>query len=116
MTCASEELLAQMVQRLVDALHPLEIWLFGSQVSGKAHKHSDIDLMVVVRDDAPDSTELAKRAYPFLPDRPCGVDLIFVRRRDMTQWSNVKFSLPYEATHKGRLIYAARSESRATVA
>jgi hypothetical protein len=28
-------------------------------------------------------------------------------RADMDKWASVKFSLPYEATHKGKQIYAA---------
>src|ERR1019366_5211621 len=104
-----EELLQQIVQRLVAALNPLEIHLFGSHATGKTHKHSDIDLLVVMQDECTeDNIKLAKRGYPALRGLCAPVELHFWNKREMHKWASVKFSLPYEATRKGRLIYAAR--------
>jgi uncharacterized protein len=111
-----DELLQQIVQRLVAALHPLEIYLFGSQASGKAHKHSDVDLMVVVADDAPDTFELAQLGYPALAGLLVPAELHFVRNQDLAKWTPVKFSLPHEAARKGRLIYAAGPADHSAVA
>jgi HEPN domain-containing protein len=43
--------LDRAVRRLVDELHPLAVYLFGSRARGDAHQDSDYDLMVVVPDD-----------------------------------------------------------------
>lgn len=111
-----DELLQQIVQRLVEALHPLEIYLFGSHASGKTHAHSDIDLLIVMPDDVANLHYLSGRAYSSLPDRPTPVDLILMRRSDVQKWGPVKFSLAYEATRKGKLLYGAAASTRATVA
>jgi predicted nucleotidyltransferase len=116
MHAVTDELLTQMVDRLVEALHPVQIYLFGSQASGKTHKHSDVDLMVVVADDAPDSFELARLGYPALANLRVPVELHFVRKSDLAKWTPVRFSLPYEATRKGKLIYAAGPASHPAVA
>ncbi len=50
----NDQLLREIVDRLVEVLEPREIYLFGSQASGKTHKHSDLALFVVVDDEAGD--------------------------------------------------------------
>jgi uncharacterized protein len=40
------------VKRIVDELHPLEIWLFGSRAKGTAGAESDWDLLAVLPDSA----------------------------------------------------------------
>jgi hypothetical protein len=72
--------------------------------------------MVVVADDAPDSFALAELGYPALAGLLVPVELHFIRKQELTKWSPVKFSLPYEATKKGRLIYAARPAGHPAVA
>jgi len=101
------EPLNEIVRRLVEALRPLEIYLFGSHARGTPHRHSDLDLMVVVSDDAGDQHDLTGRAYLALVGLRTPVDVVVQHDRDMNKWGSVKFSLPYEATRKGRRIYAA---------
>jgi predicted nucleotidyltransferase len=101
------DLLSDIVRRLVETLQPLEIYLFGSYAHGTAHRHSDLDLMVVVPDDAGDYHDLAGRAYLALAGLRIQVDIVVQHRQDVRRWAPVKFSLPYEATQKGKLIYAA---------
>ena len=103
----TEPLLTEIIDRLVEALHPQEIYVFGSQATGKTHEHSDLDLFIVVDDDAGDLHELAGRGYIALPATPLSVDLVLYRRRSVQKWAPVKFSLPYEVQKKGKLIYAA---------
>jgi uncharacterized protein len=100
-------LLDEIVRRLVQALRPDEIYLFGSRANGTPHRHSDLDLLVVVPDDAGDRHELAARGYFALCDVRIPIDLVLQYRADMNKWASVKFSLPYEATHKGKQLYAA---------
>ncbi|UJS16587.1 MAG: nucleotidyltransferase domain-containing protein [Candidatus Jettenia sp.] len=46
----NDDLLKQLVERL-KPLNPERVILFGSYTSGRPHVYSDIDLMVVLRDD-----------------------------------------------------------------
>ncbi len=102
-----DQILREIVDRLVQVLHPQKIYLFGSRASGKTHQRSDVDMLLVVDDDAGDLHELAGRAYSAVADITVPKDLVFYRLGDMEKWAPVKFSLPYEVTHKGRLVYAA---------
>jgi len=99
--------LDEIVNRLVETLHPLEIYLFGSHARGTPHRHSDLDFLVVVPDDAGHRHDLAGRGYIALYGLSVQVDLVVQYRREMDRWAPVKFSLPYEATKKGKLVYAA---------
>lgn len=103
----SPQLLDEIVRRLVEALQPEEIYLFGSHASGTPHRHSDLDLLVVVPDDAGDRHQLAARGYLALYGIRTPVDLVVQCRADIGKWASVKPSLPYEATQKGKRIYAA---------
>ena len=44
----TEELLASITARIVDAFHPHKVILFGSYAYGTPHIYSDIDLMVIM--------------------------------------------------------------------
>jgi len=44
----TEEAFEQLVQRIVDAVHPLRIILFGSAARGETGPDSDVDVMVVM--------------------------------------------------------------------
>ncbi len=103
----NDQLLQEIVDCLVEVLEPREIYIFGSQASGKTHKHSDLDLFVVVDDEAGDLHELAGRGYLALPATGIAVDLVLYRRQSVEKWTPVKFSLPYEVRKKGKRIYAA---------
>ena len=103
----SRGLLDEIVRRLVEALRPEEIYVFGSHAHGTPHRHSDLDFSVVVPDDAGDRHELTARGYLALYGVRVPIDLVVQYRADMDKWAPVRFSLPYEATHKGQQVYAA---------
>jgi predicted nucleotidyltransferase len=48
-----EPMLREIVRRIVDAYHPLRIYIFGSKARGDSGADSDYDLLVVVKDEAP---------------------------------------------------------------
>jgi predicted nucleotidyltransferase len=102
-------LLDDVVRRLVDTIQPRAIYLFGSHApshAGRPHKHSDLDLLIVVDDDG-DLHELFARATAAMRDIVVPMDLVIWHRREVEKWQPVRFSLPYEATHKGVRLYAA---------
>ena len=56
-----EELLKEVVRRIVSAVDPEKIILFGSHAYGKAKKGSDLDLLVIVKES---SLPRYKRSVP----------------------------------------------------
>src|SRR5262245_25502053 len=51
---SAEDVPAPLLARIIEALCPEQIWLFGSRARGQARPMSDWDLLVVVSDDASD--------------------------------------------------------------
>jgi predicted nucleotidyltransferase len=96
-----------MVDRLVDALHPERIYLFGSRARGDAGPDSDYDLLAVV----PES-DLAPHRRDVLAFRAlCGVgaakDVVVYTRAEFESRSRVASSLPATVLREGQLVYAA---------
>jgi predicted nucleotidyltransferase len=100
-------MLEEIVKRLVDVLHPLEIYLFGSHARGTPHRHSDLDVLVVVPDGAGDRHELASRGDAALWGLPVPVDIIVFQRSEMERWAPVRHSLPGTVSRQGKRLYVA---------
>jgi len=100
-------MLDEIVGRLVETLHPLEIYLFGSHAHGTPHRHSDLDFLVVVPDDAGDRHELAGQGYIAMAGLSVPIDIVVFHRREIERWRSVQFSLPHTALETGKLLYAA---------
>ena len=62
-TAVTDEKIEELVRRIVDAVHPLRIILFGSAARGEMGPHSDIDVMVVM----PEGTERRDTAGFIIP-------------------------------------------------
>jgi predicted nucleotidyltransferase len=72
-----QDIVKEMVARIVAEFHPRRVYLFGSCAWGTPSADSDIDLMVIM-DDAPESpTRMARRAYRKLRPRTVPVDILF---------------------------------------
>jgi hypothetical protein len=102
-----DPVLCAMVDRLVDALHPERIYLFGSRARGDARPDSDYDLLAVV----PES-DLAPHRRDVLAFRAlCGVgaakDVVVYTRAEFESRRRVVSSLPATVLREGRLVYAA---------
>jgi predicted nucleotidyltransferase len=58
-----QELLEETVRRIVTALQPKAIYLYGSHAYGQPHKDSDVDIFVVVDDSELPPHRRAVAAY-----------------------------------------------------
>lgn len=106
----------EIVRRLVDALHPLKIYLFGSHAYGTPRRDSDVDLMVVMHDFTIPYRELAFRGRRSLRGMGIPVELHVCTQAEMEKWSKVPCNTIHTVAQKGRLIYAAPDGSREGVA
>lgn len=75
MTCVTPEVIADVTQRIVNAIGPQRIILFGSQARGDAVYGSDLDLLVI-QDSPYSDREIRRRIEQLLSDRRFGIDLI----------------------------------------
>jgi predicted nucleotidyltransferase len=104
---------ADLLQSVVAYFHPRQVILFGSHVRGEAGPDSDIDLVVVLDDDAPRehfsgaAVQEARKGYK----RSC--DIVLWRRSDFHRRAGIIGSLPYTVLQEGRVIYGEDLEPSA---
>lgn len=77
---ALEGPLAEVVRRLVEALQPERIYLFGSQARGDATEDSDFDLLVIVERRQDQPVRMEQQAYRALRGLPGAVDVVVMTR------------------------------------
>jgi hypothetical protein len=80
-----EEALTAVVDRLVDALHPLRIYLFGSRARGNAAANSDFDLAVILDDGEQSCDTDYSSAYEPLLGLGIGCDVIPCRWSELQE-------------------------------
>jgi predicted nucleotidyltransferase len=82
------------------------VYLFGSAVTGKSHKESDMDLAVY-----PDTPGLRKQKLAILTELArfgfCNVDLVFMDENDIV--------LQYEAVRQNILVYQTSGFDRGSI-
>ena len=99
--------LVEAVRRLVEALRPERIYLFGSQARGEATGGSDFDLLVVVPSSDEPPHRRAQRAYHVLWGVGVPLDVLVLTRGEFARQAPVVASLPATVVREGRLLYAA---------
>ena len=100
--------LDEAVRRLVEALRPERIYLFGSQARGEATTDSDYDLLVVVPHSDEPAHRRAQHAYHALWGIGIPLDVLVLTRGECERQAAVIASLPATVIREGRLLYAAR--------
>lgn len=103
----SAEVLDEIVKQLTDALHPVVIYLFGSQVHGDADQDSDVDLLAVVQDTNRSTREIAIEGREGLWDLNVPVDLVVCTESEFRKWRDVKNNVINEASCFGRIVYGS---------
>jgi predicted nucleotidyltransferase len=105
MATARLEAVEEAVQVLVRVLHPEQVYLVGSTARGEDRAGSDIDLVVVLPDDAPRQHLLLYGVYEALLDLGVPVDVVPFRRGTFERQQHSLMTLPYLALKEGRLLY-----------
>ena len=98
--------LEQVVDRIVNAVHPLRIIVFGSAARGELASGSDLDLMVVVPDGS-HRRHTAQQLYMQMTGILTPVDLVVVTVSDLERYSDVPGFVYREALRDGKVVYAA---------
>lgn len=99
-----EDLLGEIVRRLVKAIDPDRIVLFGSRARGDARVDSDVDLLVVKDSDEPPHRRVIS-AYRALTGLGIPKDIIWRTPREIEDWAGVQNYVTTRALHEGRVLY-----------
>ncbi len=96
--------LAELVDRIVEAVHPLRIVLFGSAARGELGPTSDLDVLVVVSDSARPA-EISQQIYRHLGGLGVPTDVVVAREDDLRRLGDNWSLVYYWALREGREIY-----------
>jgi predicted nucleotidyltransferase len=100
------ELLDELVRRIVDAVHPQQIILFGSAARGKMGPHSDIDALVVMPDGI-HRGKTSREIYRNLWGLGFAKDIVVVTESDLREHAANPSLVIKEALEAGQELYHA---------
>jgi predicted nucleotidyltransferase len=95
-----------LVSRIVDAVHPLRILVFGSAAQGQMGRDSDIDVMVVMPDGA-HCLNTAQHLYQQMIGFSFPVDILVATPAVLEQHKDNRGLIYRTILKEGREIYAA---------
>lgn len=104
---AEDPLIREVVDRLVRALAPERIYLFGSRARNDATGDSDYDLLVVVPASELPGYKRDQVACRVVMDLDVAVEILVWTRAEFDRKRHLKASLPATLEREGRLVYAA---------
>ena len=104
---ATAPVIEQIVHRLVAALAPERIYLFGSQARGDAGPDSDYDVLVIVPTSKLPRYRRDQAAFHALLGIGVAKDVLVLTHDEFERQRTVVCSLPATVEREGMLLYAA---------
>jgi hypothetical protein len=101
------------VDRIVAALDPQEVILFGSRARGDHRKESDLDLAVITEDESP---ETRKKLSEAAAGRLMSVDLLLLSRERFDKFRPWINTVERQVDREGVRLYVRGRESTHTAA
>ena len=95
----------EVTDRIVAALAPVRVVLFGSYAWGEPDSDSDLDLYVIVPDQPETSYRLARRAYHALHGVNIPVDVVVRTRTESERHAGVASSFDRDVLSRGVVLY-----------
>jgi len=97
------ELLKDVVRRIVEAVAPEKIILFGSAARGEMNRHSDLDLLVVKAGGNP--LDLMGDIYDHLAGVGAAVDAVVVSPETLSRYRDCHFLVYETALREGTVVH-----------
>lgn len=101
--------LEEAVRRIVAALQPEMVYLYGSHAYGRPHKDSDVDLLVVVPDSPLPPHRQAIAAYRALRGLFFPAEIKVVNHTRFQQRAKWQSSIESVVKRKGRVLYDSQA-------
>ena len=102
----SEQILSELVRRIVESVRPLRIILFGSAAREEMGPDSDLDLLVVMPDGV-HRRRTAQVVYKSLRGLGLPKDIVVVTESDVREYAQNPSLVLYPALRQGKEIYHA---------
>ena len=101
----NQEILAEVIRRVVEVANPEKIILFGSAARGDMTCNSDLDLLIIK--EGGDPLDLMGQIYMSLQGVGAAVDAIVVAPEDVERFKNSHALVIKPALLEGKVIYEA---------
>ncbi|MFB3883290.1 MAG: nucleotidyltransferase domain-containing protein [Armatimonadota bacterium] len=102
----SQQQLDELVRRIVDAVHPLRIILFGSAARGEMGEDSDVDVMVVMPEGV-NQHQTAGHLYMQFRGLGFPVDVLVATTAQIDRYADDIGFIYYDVLREGKDIYVA---------
>jgi len=100
----SEDLIQDIVRRIVATAQPEKVILFGSRARGEARPDSDFDVLVI-KESAEPRYRRSVPLYVALADVPAEVEVLVYTPEEVQEWSQVPQAFVTTAVREGRTLY-----------
>ncbi len=97
-------LVQEIVKRIIDAVDPDQVILFGSYAYGIPHKESDIDILVIMETDCPRHKQ-SVALYRALAGLLIPKDLLVYTPEEVAEWKDVPQAFITQIVKKGVILY-----------
>ena len=98
-----QEILDDIIRRIVEVAQPEKIILFGSAARGDMNRHSDVDLLIIK--EGADALELMGDIYMNLDGVGAAVDAVVVTPDDVERYKDSHAMTVKPALQEGRVVY-----------
>src|SRR5271154_653016 len=102
----TNDVIEEVKNRLVEAYHPVEIYLFGSYAWGTPDEDSDLDILIVVEKTDEKRYKRSYRASDALKGLRISKDILVLTKNEFEKANKDVTTLSYKIKNKGKKIYA----------
>jgi len=99
-----QAVLDEIVRRLVEAVDPNRIILFGSRARGDPRPDSDVDLLIV-KDSPEPPGRRGVHAYRALMEVTVPTDVLWYTPQEVRDWAGVRNHVVSRALREGKVLY-----------
>ena len=99
----------EIVERVVEIARPQKIILFGSAARGDMRAHSDLDFLVIIRDDQ-DRREVERRIYTSSLSKSMPVDVIVASTSAIARYKHSHALVYKPALREGKVMYESPNQ------
>jgi predicted nucleotidyltransferase len=101
----TQEKVQRVLRKIVEISNPRKIILFGSYVNGTTNKNSDLDVLVVARDNIGNPRKESVRIRRALRGIGMAMDILVVHEDTLDALSSTPGLIYHEAIRNGRVAY-----------
>jgi len=110
MNPGKDDLISDIVRRIVETTQPDKIILFGSRARGDSRPNSDFDVLVIKESSEP-RYRRSVPLYVALADVPAEVEVMVYTPEEIDEWRQVSQAFVTTAVREGTTIYERPSRT-----